>query len=229
MREKLTLTDQLDQKNRQATQSQRALQQAGMFFGQQFTSSLSGLLTGTMSVTDAVRNLANALIDAALQAMLLGQGPLAALFGTGGGGGLFGAIFGFADGGYTGQGGKYEPAGIVHKGEYVMSKRATDRIGVANLEALHRGAVAGFDGGGYVGSAPAVRRAHVPANQNVPAVQSIQINAPITVNGSAGTPAQNADLAAKMAKQMEATMRGAVADEIRRQARPGNFLNSRSR
>jgi len=229
MREKLTLTDQLDQKNRQAAASQNALQQAGMFFGQQFTSSLSGLLTGTMSVTDAVRNLANALIDAALQAMLLGQGPLAALFGTAGGGGLFGAIFGFADGGYTGQGGKYEPAGIVHRGEYVMSKRATDKIGVGNLEALHRGALAGFDRGGYVGSAPAVRRAHMPANSSTPVAQPIQINAPITVNGSAGTPEQNADLARRMSKQLEQTMRGVVADEVRRQARPGNFLNTRSR
>lgn len=229
MRQKLTLTDQLDQKNRQAAQSQNALQQAGMFFGQQFTSSLSGLLTGTTTVTDAVRSLANALIDASLQAMLLGQGPLAALFGTSGGGGLFGAIFGFADGGYTGQGGKYEPAGVVHKGEYVMSKRATDRIGVGNLEALHRGALAGFDRGGYVGSAPAVRRAHMPANQNTPVAQPIQINAPITVNGSAGTPEQNADLAKQMQKQLEQSMRGVVADEVRRQARPGNFLNTRSR
>lgn len=161
--------------------------------------------------------------------MLLEQGPLASLFGTAGGGSLFGAIFGFADGGYTGQGGKYEPAGIVHKGEYVMSKRATDRIGVGNLEALHLGALAGFDRGGYVGSAPAVRRAHMPANQNTPVAQPIQINAPITVNGSAGTPEQNSDLANKMAKEMELTMRGVVADEVRKQSRPGNFLNSRSR
>ncbi|TPO01008.1 hypothetical protein [Mesorhizobium sp. B1-1-5] len=76
---------------------------------------------------------------------------------------------------------------MVHKGEYVMSKRTTDRIGVGNLEALHRGALADFDGGGYVGSAPGVRRAHMTANQNTPVAQPIQINAPITVNGSAGT------------------------------------------
>ncbi|TPM61107.1 hypothetical protein FJ959_07380 [Mesorhizobium sp. B2-2-4] len=230
MREKLTLTDQLDQKNRQAAQSQNALQQAGMFFGQQFTSSLSGLLTGTTTVTDAIRNMANALIDASLQAMLLGQGPLAALFGTAGGGGLFGAIFGFADGGYTGQGGKYEPAGIVHKGEYVMSKQATDRIGVGNLEALHRGALSGFAAGGYVGSAPAVHRAHMPANQNVaPVAQPIQINSTVNVNANGGDPAQNADLAAKVSKQVEQSMRGVVADEVRRQSRPGAFLNTRSR
>ncbi|MHA7882588.1 lysozyme family protein [Nitratireductor rhodophyticola] len=223
MREKIALTMQLDAQTRQASQSQQGLQQAGMFFGQQFTSSLSGLLQGTMSVEQAVRNLANALLDAALQAMLLGQGPLAALFGTAGGGGLFGFL-GFADGGYTGNGGKYEPAGVVHRGEYVMSKEATRRLGVGNLEALHRGALRGFAEGGYTGSAPALSRMHVPANQNT---QEISINAPITVNGSAGTPEQNSDLAAKMAKQMEATMRGVVADEMRKATRPGNFANQR--
>lgn len=223
MREKIALTMQLDAQTRQASQSQQGLQQAGMFFGQQFTSSLSGLLQGTMSVEQAVRNLANALLDAALQAMLLGQGPLAALFGTAGGGGLFGFL-GFADGGYTGNGGKYEPAGVVHKGEYVLNQKATRKIGVANLDALNEGRIPGFDRGGYVGSAPALSRMHVPANQNT---QEISINAPITVNGSAGTPEQNSDLAAKMAKQMEATMRGVVADEMRKATRPGNFANQR--
>ena len=33
------------------------------------------------------------------------------------------AIIGFAEGGYTGAGGKYEPAGVVHKGEYVIPKQ----------------------------------------------------------------------------------------------------------
>lgn len=33
----------------------------------------------------------------------------------------------FATGGYTGRGGKYEPAGIVHKGEYVLPKEAVDQ------------------------------------------------------------------------------------------------------
>lgn len=44
---------------------------------------------------------------------------------------------GFASGGYTGDGGKYEPAGIVHKGEYVFSKSDVSRIGLNNLESLH--------------------------------------------------------------------------------------------
>lgn len=49
------------------------------------------------------------------------------------------ADVGFATGGYTGAGGKYQPAGMVHKGEYVFDKSATNRIGVSNLEALRNG------------------------------------------------------------------------------------------
>ncbi|HCE8651955.1 TPA: phage tail length tape measure family protein [Klebsiella pneumoniae] len=46
---------------------------------------------------------------------------------------------GFASGGYTGPGGKYQPAGIVHKGEYVFDQASTNRIGVSRLEALRNG------------------------------------------------------------------------------------------
>ncbi|HCU0190685.1 TPA: phage tail length tape measure family protein [Citrobacter koseri] len=49
------------------------------------------------------------------------------------------ADVGFAVGGFTGPGGKYQPAGIVHKGEYVFDQAATNRIGVSNLEALRNG------------------------------------------------------------------------------------------
>nr|AIA87406.1 CAZy families GH23 protein [uncultured Methylobacterium sp.] len=59
---------------------------------------------------------------------------------------------GFADGGYTGNGGKHEPAGIVHRGEYVFDKAATARLGAGNLEALRRGkSLPGFASGGAVG------------------------------------------------------------------------------
>jgi tape measure domain-containing protein len=56
---------------------------------------------------------------------------------------------GFADGGYTGDGGKYEPAGIVHAGEFVFTKEQTARAGVANLYAMAR-ALAGYANGGLV-------------------------------------------------------------------------------
>ncbi|UNH39988.1 tape measure protein [Moellerella wisconsensis] len=40
---------------------------------------------------------------------------------------------GFANGGYTGKGAKYDPRGVVHAGEFVFNKEATDKIGVPNL------------------------------------------------------------------------------------------------
>lgn len=53
----------------------------------------------------------------------------------------------FADGGYTGAGGKYDPAGIVHAGEYVIPADATKRLGVGFLDRLK-----GYADGGYVGA-----------------------------------------------------------------------------
>lgn len=49
---------------------------------------------------------------------------------------------GFSEGGYTGAGGKYEPAGIVHKGEVVWSQADIQRFGgVAAVESLRTGNV----------------------------------------------------------------------------------------
>jgi lambda family phage tail tape measure protein len=79
----------------------------------------------------------------------------------GGAGGALGSIassVGFASGGYTGDGGKYQAAGTVHKGEFVFTKEATSRIGVGNLYKLMRGysnrssstPTSGYANGGYV-------------------------------------------------------------------------------
>lgn len=106
-------------------------------------------------------DVAKQIAKAALQAALFGEGPLSGLFG-GAGSGLIGGLFkGFASGGYTGAGGKYEPKGIVHGGEFVFSKDAVRRIGVKNLEAMHN-QLKGFAGGGYVGASPAPAPAAAP-------------------------------------------------------------------
>jgi hypothetical protein len=39
-------------------------------------------------------------------------------------------LVGFADGGYTGDGGKYDAAGVVHKGEFVVDKETTKELGL---------------------------------------------------------------------------------------------------
>jgi len=60
--------------------------------------------------------------------------------------GLSTSYTGYDDGRFTGDGGKYDPAGIVHKGEFVFTKEATSRIGVDNLYKMMRG----YSDGGYV-------------------------------------------------------------------------------
>ena len=65
---------------------------------------------------------------------------------------------GFAGGGYTGAGGKFEPAGIVHRGEYVIPKSMVNQsTGLPNSDALGRmvsgsaPAAPSYAGGGFVG------------------------------------------------------------------------------
>jgi hypothetical protein len=56
---------------------------------------------------------------------------------------------GFWDGGYTGDGGKFTPAGIVHGGEFVFTKEQTAKAGVRNLE-VYAKMLTGYATGGFV-------------------------------------------------------------------------------
>jgi TP901 family phage tail tape measure protein len=63
---------------------------------------------------------------------------------------------GYASGGFTGRGGKYEPAGVVHRGEYVVPKeQVNQRTGLPYANALgqlQKGVAgrSGYAGGGFV-------------------------------------------------------------------------------
>jgi len=59
-------------------------------------------------------------------------------------------IGGFASGGYTGDGGKYEPAGTVHRGEFVVPKETVQRYGVGHFQQY----MPGYASGGFVGAMP---------------------------------------------------------------------------
>lgn len=110
----------------------------------------------------ALDRIADKLFDQALQSGLSRlMGGFGSLLGIGGGvgggtgfavnpwssGGMFGG--GFAYGGYTGSGGKYEPAGVVHRGEYVFDAESTRAAGVDNLNRMRR-SLRGYADGGYV-------------------------------------------------------------------------------
>ncbi|EKH1501974.1 phage tail tape measure protein [Escherichia coli] len=125
------------------------------------------------------------------------------------------ANFHFATGGFTGTGGKYEPAGIVHRGEFVFTKEATSRIGVGNLYRLMRG----YAEGGYVGGAgsPAqMRRSEgirFEQNNNV-VIQNDGIN------GQAGP---------QLMKAVYDMARKGAQDELRLQLRDGGMLSGSRR
>lgn len=62
-----------------------------------------------------------------------------------------GAQTGWSEGGYTGAGGKYDPAGVVHRGEFVLSQQRTAKYW-SLLNAIHQDRVPGYADGGFVGS-----------------------------------------------------------------------------
>ena len=64
---------------------------------------------------------------------------------------------GYASGGYTGHGGKYDPAGIVHRGEGVLTQEEIAALGgPAGFYALRQSIKNGFADGGLVLDAPKV-------------------------------------------------------------------------
>lgn len=69
--------------------------------------------------------------------------------------------FGFSDGGYTGDGGKFEPKGVVHGGEFVVRKEAVSQPGAREfLERMNANAK-GYADGGYVGATAAASTSNV--------------------------------------------------------------------
>ncbi|EFK0190914.1 phage tail tape measure protein [Escherichia coli] len=121
------------------------------------------------------------------------------------------ANFHFATGGFTGTGGKYEPAGIVHRGEFVFTKEATSRIGVGNLYRLMRG----YAEGGYVGGAgsPAQMRRTEGINFNQNNHVVIQNDG---TNGQAGP---------QLMKAVYDMARKGAQDEIQAQMRDGGVFS----
>lgn len=98
-----------------AKERYKALNEAAQFFSDTVGNSFIDAITGAESFNDALKDIVTSLEKAVLQAALLGEGPLAGLFGTqasssGGVGGLFGSLLslfgGFRAGGGSVNAGK---------------------------------------------------------------------------------------------------------------------------
>ncbi|KNC09993.1 tail protein [Klebsiella sp. RIT-PI-d] len=117
---------------------------------------------------------------------------------------------GYDGGGFTGHGGKYDPAGIVHRGEFVFHKKATSRLGVGNLYRLMRG----YATGGLVGGSGSPAGAS-PFGVNVYAPVSV------TTQQDNAQPKGNND---QLGRAYQQVIDKAVRDGIARESRPGGIL-----
>ncbi|WJS89208.1 hypothetical protein NEE10_05255 [Glaesserella parasuis] len=128
---------------------------------------------------------------------------------------------GFSSGGYTGDGGKYTPAGIVHRGEYVITKEATSRLGLDYLNYLNYGK-RGFATGGGVG-VPRVPSTptHFGGSQNVTVTV---INNGKPTSAEVETKKDGQDLAITV-KLMEQIADGVYRRNQTRDLRSGGALN----
>ena len=111
----------------------------------------------------------------------------------------------YATGGYTGNGGKYQPMGIVHGGEYVMTKEATSRLGIHTLNALNYGKQALIAGGlgiSVATAAPVQVDTRAPLAARPIATQVAQpMNVQITIHAAQGMDEQA--IARQVAKEIQ--------------------------
>lgn len=122
----------------------------------------------------------------------------------------------WATGGYTGPGGKYEPAGIVHRGEVVFSQADVRRFG--GVAAVERARLRGYADGGPVGMP--FRPALLGGGQQQGATVQITVN----VSGNGGEEAKNGareGIEAALPKLVQALADSRIAEACR----PGNIIH----
>lgn len=152
-----------------------------------FKGAFVGLVTGSKTALDALDQLLSKLLELAANKMF------ESLWGSIGGGitGAIGGVLGFSSGGFTGHGGKYQPAGIVHRGEYVMPRETVQRFGIGAMEAIREGRVPSLGETGLRGRAG--------SSSTYAPVLNIQV-------AGSGNPAQDRALARLVAKEVQGSL-----------------------
>lgn len=210
------------------------------------TNSLTGLLTGTQSFRESISNLfaslaqsvIKSLVEMTAQALLtktvlssfmsfggaavgaVGTGA-AATAGSTGAMGMSTSFQAYDGGGFTGEGGKYDPAGVVHKGEFVFTKEATERIGVENLYGMMRG----YASGGLV-DAPTERPASASGSGGAGGNTIIQVDAPVTIMQESGAGESSATGTSAAASQLKSIVQQTITDRLKKEISPGGILYS---
>lgn len=129
----------------------------------------------------------------------------------------------FATGGYTGDGGKYTPAGVVHKGEYVITKEATARLGRGFLDHLNYGSVRrGFANGGGVGVPRLPTMAYQPKSSGDIAVKVINNGEPMDATVSQQSRNGQLEITVELVRQIAQAEAGTM---LQKNMRPGGLLS----
>lgn len=176
-----------------------------------------------MAVVNSIRAVGGSALSGIFSGLASGIGGAATgIAGAAGGTGVMGmptSYTGYDGGGFTGPGGKFDPAGFVHKGEFVFTKEATERIGVKNLYSMMRG----YADGGYVGERPPGLKFSSGVNQAYGAGTNILVNAPVTIQGS-GAEETSAANTTNAAKQLDGMIRKTINEWAKTQVSPGGLL-----
>ena len=205
---------QIETATRNAANAQDELRQAQDFIGQSATDFLSSVVTGSATAEQALQGLLASLAKAALQAALLGDGPLGNLFGGGKGivGGLVGNLFGFADGGIAANG---RPVALPR-----FAKGGVSRSAAIFGEAGPEAAVPLPDGRRIPVD---LRGPDIGRGAGTTNVSTVTVAPSISIRVEGGSKGEDADqkLAGKIGKAVESQMRAIVQQELRQQTRPG--------
>lgn len=202
---------------RELEEAQQRAESASQEFYDTAKTGFVDVIKGTTSLSEALSNLAGKLSDLFLNS------AFDSMFGGSkatGSGGWLSNIFkglGFADGGYTGAGGKYQPAGVVHKGEYVFDAESVRRAGgPAAMDAMRRG-LKGYADGGAVGAVSAPRIPKVAAmNAARSGNTTVDARTTIQASGNADTDAKLMAFARERDAQLPSQIIKTVKDAQRR-------------
>lgn len=136
-------------------------------------------------------------------------------------GGAVRSVLGFDDGGYTGDGGKLEPAGIVHKGEFVINAENTKRLGLSMLNRLN-GNPQGYSDGGLVGGQAFGAGAGLVGASAGTVIIDVDVN--VQSSGQAQVSATAAGNTDSSMAQLGKIIGNAVRERIAQEIRPGGLL-----
>ncbi len=204
---------------RQVEEAQQRAESSAQEFYDAARDGFADVITGAQSFSEALSGLLNKLaelvLNSAFDALMGGSKA------TSSGGWLTKLFSGFAEGGYTGDGGKYQPAGVVHKGEYVFDQAAVKAAGgPAAMEAMRRN-LKGYANGGPVGiSVPSVPSLRSMSAQSASVVVNFN---PVVDNRGASVEAvaRQEKALAKMQGELQSRVEAAVRSAQKRNVKLG--------